>query len=194
MNNMNEKMLAALKQETSNKLPKELEIATAAHKRELAEAKERHRVAVRGLEQRARELEAENRALLSGGEQAKARAEVREKEWRLKVEEAARRSREAEWKMARAQEENKKVVQVANKSVEKVKEEYNRKLNEMKNKCEQSILKFKQEKTLLEERLKKAETELKKESAKCINEVLSLIHICRCRRIERCRSRWSPYH
>eukprot|EP00826_Nyctotherus_ovalis_P057508 TRINITY_DN7867_c0_g1_i4.p1 TRINITY_DN7867_c0_g1~~TRINITY_DN7867_c0_g1_i4.p1 ORF type:complete len:243 (-),score=39.88 TRINITY_DN7867_c0_g1_i4:22-750(-) len=24
--------------------------------------------------------------------------------------------------------------------------------------------------------------------------VLSLIHICRCRRIERCRSRWSPYH
>ena len=25
-------------------------------------------------------------------------------------------------------------------------------------------------------------------------EVLSLIHIWRCRRIERCRSRWSPYH
>eukprot|EP00826_Nyctotherus_ovalis_P051422 TRINITY_DN6424_c0_g3_i5.p1 TRINITY_DN6424_c0_g3~~TRINITY_DN6424_c0_g3_i5.p1 ORF type:complete len:277 (-),score=39.35 TRINITY_DN6424_c0_g3_i5:13-843(-) len=25
-------------------------------------------------------------------------------------------------------------------------------------------------------------------------EYLSLIHICRCRRIERCRSRWSPYH
>ena len=24
--------------------------------------------------------------------------------------------------------------------------------------------------------------------------MLSLIHICRCRRIERCRSRWSPYH
>ena len=24
--------------------------------------------------------------------------------------------------------------------------------------------------------------------------VLSLIHIWRCRRIERCRSRWSPYH
>ena len=24
--------------------------------------------------------------------------------------------------------------------------------------------------------------------------LLSLIHICRCRRIERCRSRWSPYH
>ena len=23
---------------------------------------------------------------------------------------------------------------------------------------------------------------------------LSLIHICRCRRIESCRSRWSPYH
>ena len=23
---------------------------------------------------------------------------------------------------------------------------------------------------------------------------LSLIHILRCRRIERCRSRWSPYH
>ena len=23
---------------------------------------------------------------------------------------------------------------------------------------------------------------------------LSLIHICRCRRIERCSSRWSPYH
>ena len=25
-------------------------------------------------------------------------------------------------------------------------------------------------------------------------EVLSLIHICRCRRRLRCRSRWSPYH
>ena len=25
-------------------------------------------------------------------------------------------------------------------------------------------------------------------------ENLSLIHICRCRRIERSRSRWSPYH
>ena len=24
--------------------------------------------------------------------------------------------------------------------------------------------------------------------------MLSLIHICRCRPIERCRSRWSPYH
>ena len=23
---------------------------------------------------------------------------------------------------------------------------------------------------------------------------LSLIHICRCRRLNRCRSRWSPYH
>ena len=29
------------------------------------------------------------------------------------------------------------------------------------------------------------------QSAEC---GLSLIHICRCRRIERCRSRWSPYH
>eukprot|EP00826_Nyctotherus_ovalis_P041587 TRINITY_DN4216_c0_g1_i2.p1 TRINITY_DN4216_c0_g1~~TRINITY_DN4216_c0_g1_i2.p1 ORF type:complete len:340 (-),score=37.48 TRINITY_DN4216_c0_g1_i2:12-980(-) len=27
-----------------------------------------------------------------------------------------------------------------------------------------------------------------------IDYILSLIHICRCRRIERCRSRWSPYH
>eukprot|EP00826_Nyctotherus_ovalis_P025368 TRINITY_DN19658_c0_g1_i2.p2 TRINITY_DN19658_c0_g1~~TRINITY_DN19658_c0_g1_i2.p2 ORF type:complete len:256 (-),score=30.05 TRINITY_DN19658_c0_g1_i2:12-779(-) len=27
-----------------------------------------------------------------------------------------------------------------------------------------------------------------------ISKNLSLIHICRCRRIERCRSRWSPYH
>ena len=27
-----------------------------------------------------------------------------------------------------------------------------------------------------------------------IKEYLSLIHIRRCRRIERCRSRWSPYH
>src|SRR5660397_289951 len=26
------------------------------------------------------------------------------------------------------------------------------------------------------------------------DKVLSLIHILRCRRIERCRSRWSPYH
>eukprot|EP00826_Nyctotherus_ovalis_P005504 TRINITY_DN11247_c0_g1_i13.p1 TRINITY_DN11247_c0_g1~~TRINITY_DN11247_c0_g1_i13.p1 ORF type:complete len:263 (-),score=68.66 TRINITY_DN11247_c0_g1_i13:22-810(-) len=29
---------------------------------------------------------------------------------------------------------------------------------------------------------------------KLLAEKLSLIHICRCRRIERCRSRWSPYH
>ena len=36
------------------------------------------------------------------------------------------------------------------------------------------------------ERLKKVADELKL--------YLSLIHICRCRRIERCRSRWSPYH
>eukprot|EP00826_Nyctotherus_ovalis_P007306 TRINITY_DN11811_c0_g1_i3.p1 TRINITY_DN11811_c0_g1~~TRINITY_DN11811_c0_g1_i3.p1 ORF type:complete len:175 (-),score=40.22 TRINITY_DN11811_c0_g1_i3:13-537(-) len=28
----------------------------------------------------------------------------------------------------------------------------------------------------------------------CTLRCLSLIHICRCRRIERCRSRWSPYH
>ena len=27
-----------------------------------------------------------------------------------------------------------------------------------------------------------------------LEEMLSLIHIWRCRRIERCRSRWSPYH
>eukprot|EP00826_Nyctotherus_ovalis_P052251 TRINITY_DN6601_c0_g2_i1.p1 TRINITY_DN6601_c0_g2~~TRINITY_DN6601_c0_g2_i1.p1 ORF type:complete len:294 (-),score=-49.26 TRINITY_DN6601_c0_g2_i1:38-919(-) len=30
------------------------------------------------------------------------------------------------------------------------------------------------------------------ENCSCL--CLSLIHICRCRRIERCRSRWSPYH
>ena len=29
---------------------------------------------------------------------------------------------------------------------------------------------------------------------KCCSSSLSLIHIWRCRRIERCRSRWSPYH
>ena len=29
---------------------------------------------------------------------------------------------------------------------------------------------------------------------RCGLELLSLIHIWRCRRIERCRSRWSPYH
>ena len=28
----------------------------------------------------------------------------------------------------------------------------------------------------------------------CMVLILSLIHIWRCRRIERCRSRWSPYH
>ena len=28
----------------------------------------------------------------------------------------------------------------------------------------------------------------------CHDFILSLIHIWRCRRIERCRSRWSPYH
>ena len=28
----------------------------------------------------------------------------------------------------------------------------------------------------------------------CMYMYLSLIHIWRCRRIERCRSRWSPYH
>ena len=28
----------------------------------------------------------------------------------------------------------------------------------------------------------------------CAHQLLSLIHIWRCRRIERCRSRWSPYH
>ena len=27
-----------------------------------------------------------------------------------------------------------------------------------------------------------------------LSQILSLIHIWRCRRIERCRSRWSPYH
>eukprot|EP00826_Nyctotherus_ovalis_P020145 TRINITY_DN162_c0_g1_i19.p1 TRINITY_DN162_c0_g1~~TRINITY_DN162_c0_g1_i19.p1 ORF type:complete len:106 (-),score=17.94 TRINITY_DN162_c0_g1_i19:54-371(-) len=27
-----------------------------------------------------------------------------------------------------------------------------------------------------------------------IDEYLSLIHICRCRRLLTCRSRWSPYH
>ena len=32
------------------------------------------------------------------------------------------------------------------------------------------------------------------QSALLKNQRLSLIHIWRCRRIERCRSRWSPYH
>ena len=31
-------------------------------------------------------------------------------------------------------------------------------------------------------------------SKSCVLLYLSLIHIWRCRRIERCRSRWSPYH
>ena len=33
-----------------------------------------------------------------------------------------------------------------------------------------------------------------REAAKYVQICLSLIHIWRCRRIERCRSRWSPYH
>eukprot|EP00826_Nyctotherus_ovalis_P039282 TRINITY_DN3766_c0_g1_i5.p1 TRINITY_DN3766_c0_g1~~TRINITY_DN3766_c0_g1_i5.p1 ORF type:complete len:204 (+),score=34.59 TRINITY_DN3766_c0_g1_i5:152-763(+) len=40
----------------------------------------------------------------------------------------------------------------------------------------------------------KDELEDSKQSEKNTAQVLSLIHICRCRRIERCRSRWSPYH
>eukprot|EP00826_Nyctotherus_ovalis_P037266 TRINITY_DN3388_c0_g1_i10.p2 TRINITY_DN3388_c0_g1~~TRINITY_DN3388_c0_g1_i10.p2 ORF type:complete len:319 (+),score=127.01 TRINITY_DN3388_c0_g1_i10:478-1434(+) len=43
----------------------------------------------------------------------------------------------------------------------------------------------------LKEKLKAAK---KAESAEGQEKYLSLIHICRCRRIERCRSRWSPYH
>ena len=35
---------------------------------------------------------------------------------------------------------------------------------------------------------------LKAKPSKCVLFKLSLIHIWRCRRIERCRSRWSPYH
>ena len=35
---------------------------------------------------------------------------------------------------------------------------------------------------------------LKKASSTFSTVTLSLIHIWRCRRIERCRSRWSPYH
>eukprot|EP00826_Nyctotherus_ovalis_P027764 TRINITY_DN2172_c0_g1_i17.p2 TRINITY_DN2172_c0_g1~~TRINITY_DN2172_c0_g1_i17.p2 ORF type:complete len:221 (-),score=28.20 TRINITY_DN2172_c0_g1_i17:22-684(-) len=31
-------------------------------------------------------------------------------------------------------------------------------------------------------------------SEQCIEYILSLIHICRCRRYAVCRSRWSPYH
>eukprot|EP00826_Nyctotherus_ovalis_P063274 TRINITY_DN9266_c0_g2_i2.p3 TRINITY_DN9266_c0_g2~~TRINITY_DN9266_c0_g2_i2.p3 ORF type:complete len:108 (-),score=11.86 TRINITY_DN9266_c0_g2_i2:16-339(-) len=38
------------------------------------------------------------------------------------------------------------------------------------------------------------ETMERGERIKRIDIDLSLIHICRCRRIERCRSRWSPYH
>ena len=34
----------------------------------------------------------------------------------------------------------------------------------------------------------------KNENSFNISHALSLIHIWRCRRIERCRSRWSPYH
>eukprot|EP00826_Nyctotherus_ovalis_P021462 TRINITY_DN16931_c0_g1_i1.p2 TRINITY_DN16931_c0_g1~~TRINITY_DN16931_c0_g1_i1.p2 ORF type:complete len:110 (+),score=46.46 TRINITY_DN16931_c0_g1_i1:415-744(+) len=42
---------------------------------------------------------------------------------------------------------------------------------------------------------KEGKTSAKKEANPCtLRCYLSLIHICRCRRIERCRSRWSPYH
>eukprot|EP00826_Nyctotherus_ovalis_P028584 TRINITY_DN22569_c0_g1_i1.p1 TRINITY_DN22569_c0_g1~~TRINITY_DN22569_c0_g1_i1.p1 ORF type:complete len:101 (+),score=13.65 TRINITY_DN22569_c0_g1_i1:327-629(+) len=44
--------------------------------------------------------------------------------------------------------------------------------------------------------LSNEEAQLLMSTAKCnsLCLYLSLIHICRCRRIERCRSRWSPYH
>eukprot|EP00826_Nyctotherus_ovalis_P021315 TRINITY_DN16851_c0_g1_i3.p2 TRINITY_DN16851_c0_g1~~TRINITY_DN16851_c0_g1_i3.p2 ORF type:complete len:389 (-),score=85.65 TRINITY_DN16851_c0_g1_i3:17-1183(-) len=48
------------------------------------------------------------------------------------------------------------------------------------------------------ENLEVMERGSKKQSFQCylteLKYSLSLIHICRCRRIERCRSRWSPYH
>eukprot|EP00826_Nyctotherus_ovalis_P001531 TRINITY_DN10249_c0_g1_i3.p2 TRINITY_DN10249_c0_g1~~TRINITY_DN10249_c0_g1_i3.p2 ORF type:complete len:176 (-),score=80.79 TRINITY_DN10249_c0_g1_i3:24-551(-) len=51
-----------------------------------------------------------------------------------------------------------------------------------------------------EKKVKELESELEpylnegEEKNASMEEKLSLIHICRCRRIERCRSRWSPYH
>eukprot|EP00826_Nyctotherus_ovalis_P060869 TRINITY_DN8596_c0_g1_i2.p3 TRINITY_DN8596_c0_g1~~TRINITY_DN8596_c0_g1_i2.p3 ORF type:complete len:124 (-),score=47.98 TRINITY_DN8596_c0_g1_i2:17-388(-) len=48
----------------------------------------------------------------------------------------------------------------------------------------------------LEEQASKRRKDIESTHVLCVDTpmYLSLIHICRCRRIERCRSRWSPYH
>jgi len=152
-------MFSALKQDTDNSLPKELEIATAAHKKELKETKERYKTAIRTLEQKVKDLEAENQGLKSKGEQIERKEELREREWKVKLEEEIRKRKEIEWKVSKAEDTNKKLMITLNTEMGKVKNEYNRKLNEMKVKCEQSILKFKGEKVLLEEQLKKEGTQ-----------------------------------
>jgi hypothetical protein len=159
MNKMNNKMLAALKQDTDNKLPKELEIATTAHKKELKEIKERYKITIRTLEHKVKDLEIENQSLKSKGEQTERKEELKEREWKVKLEEEIRKRKELEWKVTKAEDTNKKLMLTINKEMEKVKSEYNRKLDEMKVKCEQSILKFKEEKVLLEEQLKKEGTQ-----------------------------------
>eukprot|EP00826_Nyctotherus_ovalis_P004165 TRINITY_DN10870_c0_g2_i4.p1 TRINITY_DN10870_c0_g2~~TRINITY_DN10870_c0_g2_i4.p1 ORF type:complete len:282 (+),score=74.72 TRINITY_DN10870_c0_g2_i4:640-1485(+) len=46
----------------------------------------------------------------------------------------------------------------------------------------------------MEDQLIKTEKEKDEYKEKYMEKVLSLIHICRCRRYAVCRSRWSPYH
>eukprot|EP00826_Nyctotherus_ovalis_P026735 TRINITY_DN2085_c0_g2_i12.p3 TRINITY_DN2085_c0_g2~~TRINITY_DN2085_c0_g2_i12.p3 ORF type:complete len:112 (-),score=45.99 TRINITY_DN2085_c0_g2_i12:30-365(-) len=57
------------------------------------------------------------------------------------------------------------------------------------------MMAVKQQKTkALEKELEKHPNLVTNETLKRIALELSLIHICRCRRLLTCRSRWSPYH
>jgi len=164
-------MISALKQERQNDLPQELEIVNAVHKKELAEIKEKHQEALSVLKARIKELQMENEKIKASGNQLMTKSELTEREWKVKYEEVKSKYKDLEWKLKKAEDDKHKYTP---KEMEKLKNECKKKLADMKVKCEEAVNKYRQERNILEEKVKRLETEQSNTNIRYIEQINEL--------------------
>eukprot|EP00826_Nyctotherus_ovalis_P019827 TRINITY_DN16162_c0_g1_i1.p1 TRINITY_DN16162_c0_g1~~TRINITY_DN16162_c0_g1_i1.p1 ORF type:complete len:585 (-),score=185.01 TRINITY_DN16162_c0_g1_i1:184-1938(-) len=174
---LQETMLAAFNDsKNSNSIPKELEFASAAHKKEVQTLKEQYKIAIENLERQVADYKRQNEDL-----EEKISLITLDKEALLtnnkdKFKELEAKLKDAN-KKVKALTESKKVLQEAmeldtqvkmanlNTSVEKMKAEHLKEMEDVKRKSEASLEDIKylyhQEKIALERRIEKMQAEMK---------------------------------
>ena len=170
---------------SSNSIPKELELASAAHKKEMEDLKDQYKLTIESLKRQVIDYKAQNEDLenkvhsLSTDKEAlilNTKDQIKDIEAKLlKAEDKVKGLNESKKALQEAMELDTQVkIANMNSFIEKIKAEHMKEMEDMKKKSEASLEDIKylyqQEKMSLERRIEKMETEMKMREAQKEND------------------------